>query len=54
MGLSCGNPTGLAALRPGEVVLDLRCGGGFDVFLAGPKVGPTGRVIGVVLTPKPQ
>jgi SAM-dependent methyltransferase len=52
MGLSCGNPTALASLRPGEVVLDLGSGGGFDVFLAGPKVGPTGRVIGVDMTPE--
>jgi arsenite methyltransferase len=51
MGLSCGNPTALASLRPGEVVLDLGSGGGFDVFIAGPKVGPTGRVIGVDMTP---
>ena len=43
MGLSCGNPTALASLRPGEVVLDLGSGGGFDVFIAGRKVGPTGR-----------
>lgn len=51
MGLSCGNPTAVASLKPGEVVLDLGSGGGFDVFLAGPKVGPTGRVIGVDMTP---
>ncbi|MBC7772772.1 MAG: arsenite methyltransferase [Pyrinomonadaceae bacterium] len=51
MGLSCGNPTALASLRPGEVVLDLGAGGGFDCFVAGPKVGPTGRVIGVDMTP---
>ncbi|MCU0914208.1 MAG: arsenite methyltransferase [Planctomycetes bacterium] len=51
MGLSCGNPTALASLRPGEVVLDLGSGGGFDVFIAGPKVGPAGRVIGVDMTP---
>src|SRR5262247_2485314 len=51
MGLSCGNPTAIASLQPGEVVLDLGSGGGFDVFLAGPKVGPTGRVIGVDMTP---
>ena len=50
MGLSCGNPTALASLRPGEVVLDLGSGGGFDCFIAGPKVGPTGRVIGVDMT----
>jgi len=51
MGLSCGNPTAIAALKPDEVVLDLGSGGGFDVFIAGPKVGPTGRVIGVDMTP---
>jgi SAM-dependent methyltransferase len=51
MGLSCGNPAALAALKPGEVVLDLGAGGGFDVFIAGRKVGPTGRAIGVDMTP---
>jgi SAM-dependent methyltransferase len=51
MGLSCGNPNALAALRPGEVVLDLGSGGGFDVFIAGRKVGPTGRAIGADMTP---
>lgn len=51
MGLSCGNPTALAALRPGEVVVDLGSGGGFDAFLAGPRVGAAGRVIGVDMTP---
>jgi arsenite methyltransferase len=51
MGLSCGNPTAIASLQPGEVVLDLGSGGGFDVFLAGLKVGPTGRVIGIDMTP---
>ncbi len=51
MGLSCGNPTALASLQPGEVVLDLGSGGGFDLFLAGPKVGATGRAIGVDMTP---
>jgi arsenite methyltransferase len=51
MGLSCGNPTALASLRTGEVVLDLGSGGGFDCFVAGPKVGPSGRVIGVDMTP---
>ena len=50
MGLSCGNPNALAVLRPGEVVLDLGSGGGFDVFIAGRKVGATGRVIGVDMT----
>jgi arsenite methyltransferase len=51
MGLSCGNPAALAALKPGEVVLDLGSGGGFDVFIAGRKVGGTGRAIGVDMTP---
>jgi len=52
MGLSCGNPTALAALRPGEVVLDLGSGGGFDVFIAARKVGAAGRAIGVDMTPE--
>jgi len=51
MGLSCGNPAALAALKPGEIVLDLGSGGGFDVFIAGRKVGATGRAIGVDMTP---
>lgn len=51
MGLSCGNPTAIASLRPGEVVLDLGSGGGFDCFVAGPKVGAGGSVIGVDMTP---
>jgi len=51
MGLSCGNPTATANLRPGEVVLDLGSGGGLDVFLASKKVGPEGRAIGVDMTP---
>lgn len=51
MGLSCGNPTAIASLQPGEVVVDLGSGGGFDVFIAGRKVGPMGRVIGVDMTP---
>src|SRR6266568_122403 len=51
MGLSCGNPAALAALKPGEVVLDLGSGGGFDVFIAGRKVGTDGRAIGVDMTP---
>lgn len=50
MGLSCGNPTAIASLKSGEIVLDLGAGGGFDCFVAGPKVGPTGRVIGVDMT----
>lgn len=52
MGLSCGNPTALASLRAGEIVLDLGAGGGFDCFIAGPKVGAAGRVIGVDMTPE--
>jgi SAM-dependent methyltransferase len=52
MGLSCGNPTAIASLKPGEVVLDLGSGGGFDVFIAASKVGPTGRAIGVDMTPE--
>ena len=50
MGLSCGNPAALAALNPGETVLDLGSGGGFDVFIAGRKVGAAGRAIGVDMT----
>jgi SAM-dependent methyltransferase len=50
MGLSCGNPTAIASLRPGEVVLDLGSGGGMDAFIAGPKVGARGRIIGVDMT----
>ena len=52
MGLSCGNPTAFATLRPGEVVVDLGCGGGLDVVLAAAKVGPTGRAIGIDMTPE--
>ena len=52
MGLSCGNPTAFASLRPGETVVDLGCGGGLDVFLAAKKVGPTGRAIGIDMTPQ--
>ena len=52
LGLSCGNPAALAALQPGETVLDLGSGGGFDVFIAGRKVGATGRAIGVDMTPE--
>jgi SAM-dependent methyltransferase len=50
MGLSCGNPTAFASLRPGETVVDLGCGGGLDVFLAARKVGPEGRAIGIDMT----
>jgi arsenite methyltransferase len=50
MGLSCGNPTAFATLREGEVVVDLGCGGGLDVFLAADRVGPTGKAIGIDMT----
>jgi SAM-dependent methyltransferase len=52
MGLSCGNPTASASLKPGETVVDLGCGGGLDVFLAAAKVGPTGKAIGIDMTPE--
>ena len=52
MGLSCGNPTAIANLMPGQVVLDLGSGGGFDVFIAAKKLGPNGRAIGVDMTPE--
>jgi len=52
LGLGCGNPTAIAALREGETVLDLGSGAGFDCFLAAAKVGPSGRVIGVDMTPE--
>jgi len=51
MGLGCGNPKAIAALQPGEVVVDLGAGGGFDCFLAAHEVGPQGQVIGVDMTP---
>lgn len=51
MGLSCGNPTATASLKPGETVVDLGCGGGLDVLLAAKKVGPTGKAIGIDMTP---
>ena len=50
LGLGCGNPQAIAALRPGEVVIDLGSGAGFDCFLAAGQVGPGGRVIGVDMT----
>lgn len=50
MGLSCGNPTATAHLKPGEVVVDLGSGGGLDVFLAAQKIGLTGRAIGIDMT----
>lgn len=52
LGLGCGNPVALASLKPGETVLDLGSGAGFDAFLASKRVGPTGRVIGVDMTPQ--
>jgi arsenite methyltransferase len=52
LGLGCGNPQATAALRPGETVLDLGSGAGFDCFLAAKRVGATGRVIGVDMTPE--
>jgi SAM-dependent methyltransferase len=51
LGLGCGNPQAIAALGVGETVLDLGAGGGFDCFLAAKRVGPSGRVIGVDMTP---
>ncbi|WP_297832174.1 arsenite methyltransferase [Pseudomonas sp.] len=51
MGLSCGNPTATAHLRPGEIVVDLGSGGGLDVFLASKMVGPQGRAVGIDMTP---
>jgi len=50
LGLGCGNPIALASLKPGEIVLDLGAGAGFDCFLATQKVGATGKVIGVDMT----
>ena len=50
LGLGCGNPQAIAALRPGEVVVDLGSGAGFDCCLAAMQVGPAGRVIGVDMT----
>ena len=50
LGLGCGNPQAIAALRPGETVIDLGSGAGFDCFLAARAVGPTGQVIGVDMT----
>jgi len=52
LGLGCGNPTALASLVEGETVLDLGSGAGFDCFLAAQKVGDTGKVIGVDMTPE--
>jgi SAM-dependent methyltransferase len=52
LGLGCGNPHAMASLQPGETVLDLGSGAGFDCFLASRRVGPSGRVIGVDMTPE--
>jgi SAM-dependent methyltransferase len=52
MGLSCGNPTAFASLKPGETVVDLGCGGGLDVFLAAKRLGPTGKAVGIDMTPE--
>jgi arsenite methyltransferase len=52
MAMGCGNPTAIAELKPGEVVLDLGSGGGIDCFLAARQVGPQGRVIGLDMTPE--
>jgi SAM-dependent methyltransferase len=51
LGLGCGNPVAIASLRPGDVVVDLGSGAGFDCFLAAKAVGATGKVIGVDMTP---
>jgi len=50
LGLGCGNPTALAEIKSGDVVVDLGCGAGFDVFLAARKIGESGKVIGVDMT----
>lgn len=52
LGLGCGNPTALAEINKGDIVLDLGSGAGFDVFLAAKKVGEKGKVIGVDMTPE--
>ncbi len=52
LGLGCGNPQAIANIKPGEVVVDLGSGAGFDCFLAARRVGPTGHVIGVDMTPE--
>lgn len=52
LGLGCGNPVALASLKPGQTVLDLGAGAGFDAFLAARVVGPEGKVIGVDMTPE--
>jgi arsenite methyltransferase len=52
LGLGCGNPQAIASLKPGEIVLDLGSGAGFDCFLAARSVGPAGRVLGLDMTPE--
>jgi len=52
LGLGCGNPVAIASLKEGDVVLDLGSGAGFDAFLAAQRVGKSGRVIGVDMTPE--
>jgi len=52
LGLGCGNPVAIASLKQGDIVLDLGSGAGFDAFLASPKVGKAGKVIGVDMTPE--
>jgi arsenite methyltransferase len=52
LGLGCGNPVAIASLKEGDIVLDLGSGAGFDAFLASPRVGRSGRVIGVDMTPE--
>jgi len=51
LGVGCGNPTAIDALQPGETVVDLGSGAGMDSFLAARQVGPSGRVMGVDMTP---
>ena len=52
MGLGCGNPVALSSLKPGETVVDLGSGGGFDCFLAAKEVGQSGKIIGIDMTPE--
>lgn len=52
LGLGCGNPIGVADLKPGEKVIDLGSGAGFDAFLAAKSVGPSGKVVGIDMTPE--
>ncbi|KAH9393905.1 hypothetical protein TYRP_021028 [Tyrophagus putrescentiae] len=52
LGLGCGNPLAFTSIKPGDTVLDLGSGAGFDAFIAARKVGPNGRVIGVDMTPE--